>query len=309
MPALKVCAFYKFARWPHFASLRQPLQDLCDAHGVKGILLVAAEGINGTLAGEPGAMDAVMAGIRQIGAIPELEHKTSFCEAMPFLRLKVRLKQEIVTLGAPDADPLAQVGTYVDPAGWNRLISDPAVLLVDARNEYEVAIGSFAGALDPKTSSFSEFPGFVQASLDPARHRKVAMFCTGGIRCEKASSYLLSQGFEEVFHLKGGILNYLEEVPPEQSLWQGACFVFDERVAVGHGLAVAGMKLCHGCRMPLNEAEMAGPGYEAGVSCPHCAGLLTPAQKASARERQKQVQLAKARGKRHLGPKGVHGGR
>ena len=304
MPAIQVCAFYKFARWPHFKQLRQPLQAVCDAHGVKGILLVAAEGINGTLAGLPEAMDAVMAGIRQIGAIADLEHMTSYCEAMPFLRMKVRLKQEIVTLGAPEADPLAQVGTYVDAADWNRLISDPDVVLVDTRNEYEVGIGTFAGALDPKTTSFTEFPGFVQAHLDPAQHKKVAMFCTGGIRCEKASSYMLAQGFEQVFHLKGGILKYLEEVAAEHSLWQGACFVFDERVAVGHGLAVADMKLCHGCRVPLTGADMQSPGYEPGVSCPHCASLLTPAQKASARERQKQVQLARARGERHLGPKG-----
>ena len=302
MPEIKVCAFYHFARWPHFRDLQVPLHALCKAHGVKGILLLANEGMNATLAGAPGAMDTVMAGIREIGAIPDLAHKTSFCEAMPFLRLKVRLKAEIVTLGAGDVDPLAHAGTYVDPADWNALMADPDVTLIDTRNAYETMIGTFERALDPKTRSFSQFPGFVRENLDPARHRKIAMFCTGGIRCEKASSYLLSQGFPQVYHLKGGILQYLEDVPQAESRWNGACFVFDDRVAVGHGLEVADVKLCHGCRMPLKAAEMASEWYEKGVSCPHCHDLLTPAQKASARERQKQVELSRARGQRHLGP-------
>ena len=280
------------------------MQKLCDVHGVKGMLLLAGEGINGTLAGEAAAMALVMAGIRDIANIPDLTHKTAYCEAMPFLRMKVRLKAEIVTMGVANVDATARVGTYVEPADWNALIADPDVLVIDARNAFETAIGTFQRAIDPKTQSFSQFPAFVRDNLDPARHRRVAMFCTGGIRCEKASSYMLTQGFDEVFHLKGGILQYLEDVPPEQSLWDGACFVFDERVAVGHRLAVADVSLCHGCRLPLTAQEVASSLYEKGVCCPHCAKLLTPAQKASGRERQKQIDLARAKGENHLGPRG-----
>ena len=303
MSQFAVCAFYKFARLPDPAALQASLQTLCETFGAKGILLLAAEGINGTLAASPEAMQNIMSGIRQICGLPELEHKTAFAGTMPFLRLKVRLKAEIVTLGETDVDPSAKVGTYVEPCDWNRLISDPDVVVIDTRNDYEVGIGSFAGALDPKTTSFSQFPQFVRQNLDPARDKKVAMFCTGGIRCEKASSFMLGEGFAEVFHLRGGILKYLETVPPEQSLWQGACFVFDDRVAIGHGLEVVDITLCHGCRAPLSEADRASPAYERGVACPHCADILTVAQKASARERQKQVDLARTRGERHLGPK------
>ena len=299
----EVCAFYQFARWPDHTALQAPLQALCTAHGAKGILLLAAEGINGTLAGTQVAMAKVMAGIKEICGLPGLEHKTALAEVMPFLRLKIRLKAEIVTMGEPLADPSARVGAYVDPADWNRLIADPDVLVIDTRNEYEVGIGSFAGAVDPKTQSFSQFPAFVRETLDPLRHKKVAMFCTGGIRCEKASSFMLGEGFAEVFHLKGGILNYLEQVPPAESMWQGACFVFDDRVAVGHGLQAADLTLCHGCRAPLSDADRSSARYERGVACPHCADVLTHAQKASARERQRQVDLAKSRGERHLGPR------
>ena len=303
MPPIEVAAFYKFADLPQFASLRAPLQALCDGHAAKGILLIAAEGINGTIAATPEAMARVLAGIRAIAGLEGIEHKTSHVHAMPFLRMKVRIKREIVTLGVA-ADPLAKAGTYVEPQDWNALIADPEVLLLDTRNSYEVKIGTFRNAIDPQTTSFSQFPDYARENLDPARHRKIAMFCTGGIRCEKASAYLLAQGFDEIFHLKGGILKYLEMVPQAESRWDGACFVFDQRVAVTHGLEIAGIDLCRGCRAPLQPQDHAAPDYEEGVSCRHCAGLTTPAHKASARERQRQVRLAEARGTAHLGPAG-----
>jgi UPF0176 protein len=240
--------------------------------------------------------------LREITGLPAIEHKTSHADDMPFLRMKVRLKEEIVTIGDKSVDPLEQVGTYVEPKDWNALISDPEVLVIDTRNDFEVRIGSFKGAVDPQTKSFGDFPSYVRDNLDPARHRKVAMFCTGGIRCEKATSLMLREGFEEVYHLKGGVLRYLEEIPPAQSLWEGACFVFDKRVAVGHGLSVEDYQLCHGCLSPLSVSDRQSPDYEEGVSCPYCASTLTQAQKASSRERHKQETLAKKRGRTHLGP-------
>ena len=298
---LFIAALYKFTPIADPAALRDPLQQLCDSHGVKGILLIAREGFNGTLAGEAAALHATLDGIAALTGA-RFDWKTSHAETMPFLRMKVRVKAEIVTMGEPGIDPLGSVGTYVEPRDWNALIADPEVLLIDTRNAYETRIGSFEGAIDPGTDSFRDFPAYVREHLDPARHRKIAMFCTGGIRCEKASSLLRSQGFDEVFHLKGGILKYLETVPAEDSLWRGACFVFDERVAVGHALTVEDFSLCHGCREPLSTEERASPLYEEGVACPHCAQRQTPDQKASARERQKQIMLSKARGERHLGP-------
>ena len=300
---IEIAAFYKFTPLPDFSALRTPLLTLCESQGVKGMLLLAHEGINGTLAGTPQAMASVLAGLRGIPGLETLEHKTSFAQAMPFLRMKVRLKAEIVTLGEP-VDPLGKVGTYVDPQDWNALIADPDVLLIDARNGFEISVGSFNGALDPQTRSFGEFPAFVRENLDSAVHKKVAMFCTGGIRCEKASSFMLGLGFPEVYHLKGGILNYLEKIPAEASQWSGNCFVFDDRVALGHGLEIADTSLCHGCRRPLDAADRQSADYEEGVTCPHCVGVLTPAQKASARERQHQIGLARGRGERHLGPRG-----
>ncbi len=305
MPNIAIAAFYQFARLPRFKKLRQPLQDVCDAHGVRGILLLADEGVNGTLAGTPEAMQATMAAIRSITGLATLEQKNSFADTMPFLRMKVRLKSEIVTIGDKSVDPLQKVGTYVAPQDWNELISDPDVVVIDARNSFEFGVGTFHNAIDPRTKSFGEFPAFVRSQLDPARHKKIAMFCTGGIRCEKASSFMLDEGFEQVYHLKGGILKYLEEIPPEQSLWSGACFVFDGRVAVGHGLGVENFDLCFGCRAPLTTEDRQSEDYEQGVSCPHCSPLLTPAQRASARERQHQIKLAKDRGESHLGPRKV----
>jgi UPF0176 protein len=240
----KVAALYQFVPLPDFRELRDPLHTLCLDLGIKGTLLLAHEGINGTVAGTQAGIDALMAELREgplfRGRLHNLELKFSAASEMPFKRMKVRLKKEIVTLGDPQTDPLRRVGTYVSPAEWNRLLDEPGIVLLDTRNDFEVEMGTFQGAVDPRIKRFSEFKDFVKTELDPQRHRKVAMFCTGGIRCEKASSYMLAQGFEEVFHLKGGILKYLEEVPEAESRWNGGCFVFDERVALGHGLVEQG---------------------------------------------------------------------
>ncbi len=301
-PAIQIAALYKFVRLADWEGLRVPLQQLCDRHGVRGILLLAQEGINGTIAGAPDGLAEVLKGLKAIEGLQDLDWKTSHSDHMPFLRMKVRLKAEIVTIGDPSVDPTERVGTYVEPEDWNALLLDPDVVLIDTRNAYETRIGTFRGAIDPETDSFRDFPDYVRENLDPARVKKVAMFCTGGIRCEKASALMLSEGFEEVYHLKGGILKYLERIKPLESLWEGACFVFDERVAVGHGLEVQDFTLCYGCREPLSAEDRDHPGFEPGVSCRHCAPLLAPAQKTSARERQKQINLARARGEKHLGP-------
>jgi UPF0176 protein len=297
-----VAAFYQFAKLGNYAALRQPLLDLLTAHHIRGSILLAAEGINGTIAGEPAGLAAALAGIRALTGLNDLEHKTSHAAAMPFKRMKVRLKQEIVTIGNVVADPTEKVGTYVDAKDWNALISDPDVILIDTRNAYEVGIGTFTGAIDPHTESFSAFPGFVREKLAANREAKIAMFCTGGIRCEKASSFMINEGFENVYHLKGGILKYLETVPAAESRWEGACFVFDERVAVEHDLKVADFSICHGCLKPVSAADRQSTDYEVGVCCPACAGGLSEVQKASNRERQKQVDLAETRGRKHLGP-------
>ena len=290
-----VAALYKFVTLKDFASLRQPLLAAMKAHGVKGTLLLAEEGINGTISGSRSAIDGFLAVLRSDARLADIDHKESYCDKDPFYRSKVKLKKEIVTIGVVGVDPNKQAGTYVSPVDWNTLIADPDVLLIDTRNDYEGGLGTFEGAADPGTSSFGEFPKFVRENLDPAQHRKVAMFCTGSIRCEKASSYMQSQGFREVYHLKGGILKYLEEVPKEQSKWQGDCFVFDHRVAVGQGLVPSEIELCHGCRMPLDPADRFSEFYEEGVSCPKCFATLSERSKASARERQKQIDLAKKR--------------
>ncbi len=302
MPTFEIAAFYHFARLPDFAALQKPVAAMCCSLGIKGIILLAPEGINGTVAGSPEAMAAFHPRLREITGLPGIEHKTSHAGEMPFLRMKVRLKEEIVTIGDKSVDPLEQVGTYVEPKDWNALISNPDVLVIDTRNDFEVRIGSFKGAIDPRTRSFGEFPAFVRDKLDPNSHRKVAMFCTGGIRCEKATSLMLREGFEEVYHLKGGVLRYLEEIPPADSLWEGACFVFDKRVAVGHGLSVEDYALCHGCLSPLSVDDRQSRDYEDGVSCPYCASTLTARQKASSRERHRQEMLAKQHGRTHLGP-------
>ena len=296
-----VAALYHFARFPRFESVREPLFTLCQENGVKGTLLLAAEGINGTIAGTDAGIANVLGFLRAQPEFAGLEHKESRASKMPFVRMKVKLKQEIVTMGVPDIDPNQIVGTYVDPKDWNALISDPDTILIDTRNDYETAIGIFKGAVDPQTKTFREFPGWVKDNPGLHNKPKIAMYCTGGIRCEKATAFMKDQGFDEVYHLKGGILKYLEEVPQEESLWEGACFVFDERVSVGHGLVRGHHQLCRSCRTPLGEAELQSPHYVRGVSCPYCHGTRTPEQERALAERQRQMDLADQRGEAHLG--------
>lgn len=296
-----VAALYSFTHLEDYPALREPLLDECLGRGIRGTLLLAEEGINGTIAGDRAGIDAVLAWLRRDPRLKDLDHKESEDESMPFYRMKVKLKREIVTLGVPGIDPNARVGTYVAPSDWNAVVNDPDVVLVDTRNHYEYGIGTFRGALDPGTTSFREFPEWVQANLDPARNRKVAMFCTGGIRCEKASSYLLEQGFETVYHLRGGVLKYLEEVPEAESTWEGECFVFDNRVSVNHRLEKGEYDQCHGCRRPITQRDKLSERYQKGVCCPGCYDRLTEDQKARFAERQKQVELARSRGEEHLG--------
>lgn len=298
---LTVAALYHFTRFDDPAALREPLLTLCAETGVKGSLLLAAEGINGTIAGPREGIDAVLARIRALPGCAALEWKESYAESMPFGRMKVRLKREIVTMGLPDVDPLAGTGRYVAASDWNALVLSPDVAVIDTRNDYEVTIGSFAGAENPGTRSFSEFPGWWQANRDRFHGKRIAMFCTGGIRCEKSTNYLIGQGVEEVYHLRGGILKYLEEVPTDASLWQGDCFVFDDRVSVGHGLKPGSLGSCGACRRPVRPEDRAAPAFEEGVCCPACADEYGPEDRARFRERQRQMALAKARGQRHLG--------
>ena len=300
-----VAALYRFARFPDPAALRAPLLTMCKEHAIKGTLLLAREGINGTVAGSAEAIAVLIDYLRTLPHCAELDAKFSCADEMPFHRMKVRLKAEIVTMGQPDIDPLESVGHYVDPSDWNVLISDPDVVLIDTRNDYEVAIGTFQGATDPKTVSFRDFPAWFreqrEALLGQGRQPKVAMFCTGGIRCEKSTAFLKSEGVDEVFHLKGGILKYLEQVPAEQSLWQGECFVFDERVSVGHGLVPGAYELCRACRRPVDAADRASPLFEEGASCPACYHERSEAQREGYRERHRQELLARRRGTAHLG--------
>ena len=298
---LTVAALYHFARLPDPAALRAPLLAQCKEHGIGGTLLLAPEGINGTIAGTRAGIDATLAHIRAIPGLADLEHKESTAVTMPFNRMKVRLKKEIVTMGQPDVDPRARVGHYVTPAEWNALITAPDVAVIDTRNDYEVAIGTFDGAIDPQTKSFGEFPAWWEANKHRFHNKRIAMFCTGGIRCEKSTNYLLGQGVDEVYHLKGGILKYLEEIPATDSTWQGECFVFDARVSVGHGLEQGPHDLCHACRRPIRAEDRAHPAFEQGVACHHCAEETTEADKTRFRERQRQIALAAARGDRHLG--------
>lgn len=306
MPYL-TAALYKFVDLPDFADLRQPLLACCEAHGVKGTLLLAPEGINGTIAGPEAGVRAVLAHLRADPRLAKLPHKESWSDKPPFLRMKVKLKKEIVTLRVPGLNPNQTVGRYVKPQDWNALLADPDVVLIDTRNDYEVAIGTFAGAINPDIKTFTELPAWLDAQPNlqttATRKPKVAMFCTGGIRCEKSTALMKMRGFDEVYHLEGGILKYLEEVPPEQSAWQGECFVFDERVSVGHGLKPGPYELCRSCRWPLGEADKASPHYVKGVSCAHCHDQRTAEEKASLAERQRQVELAQARGGQHVGAK------
>lgn len=298
-----VAAFYRFHHLDDPPAVRERLLPALRNLGVKGSVLLAREGVNGTVAGAPEAVEQALAEIISQCGLPALGRNYAECRRPPFLRLKVRLKKEIVTIGDVPADPNEMVGEHVDPGVWNALISDPDVIVVDARNAYEYRIGTFKGAIDPGTDSFSQFPAWVRENLGGMKGRKIATFCTGGIRCEKATSFMRLEGFEKVYHLKGGILRYLEDVPAKKSLWNGGCFVFDERVAVGHGLKPLDFSICHGCLMPVSAAERCSPFHEEGVCCSACAAILTDAQKSSNRERQKQYELAAARGLRHLGPR------
>ncbi len=296
-----VAALYHFTRFEDPASLRDPLLALCNAHKIGGTLLLAREGINGTIAGTRAGLDAVLAHIRALPGCADLDHKESTSDVPPFNRMKVRLKKEIVTMGQPDVDPMAGTGHYVAPADWNALIQSPDVAVIDTRNDYEVAIGTFDGAIDPQTKSFGEFPAWWEENKDRFHNKKIAMFCTGGIRCEKSTNYLIGQGVEDVYHLKGGILKYLEEVPQDDSTWDGECFVFDARVSVGHGLKEGPHLLCYACRRPIRPEDRDRDVYEEGVSCHQCVDETSEDDKTRFRERQKQVALAKARGEKHMG--------
>ncbi len=309
MPEFLTAALYKFVELPDFAELQAPLLAVCEAQDVRGTLLLAGEGINGTIAGPDQGVHAVLAFLRRDPRLADLTHKASYSEKLPFYRMKVRLKREIVTMGVPGINPSRMAGRYVKPQDWNALLADPDVVVVDTRNSYEVAIGTFKEAVNPQTQRFSDLPGWVRQQSGPdgqlsgkdGKKPKVAMFCTGGIRCEKSTAYLRTQGFDEVYHLEGGILKYLETVPQADSLWQGECFVFDERVSVTHGLQVGHYGLCRACRDPISEADKASPLYVPGVSCPACRNKKTEAQKQGFIERQRQVEYANRRRQPHIG--------
>ncbi len=304
---IRIAALYQFARFDDPASIKPDLSACMEKSGVRGTLLLAREGINGTIAGSDESIDAVLAHVRALPGCSNIEVKESRSDTMPFHRTKVRLKKEIVTMGQPDLDPLSGVGTYVDPQDWNALIADPDVIVIDTRNNYEVQIGTFEGAIDPETKSFGEFPDWFRAKRaeieDTGRSPKIAMFCTGGIRCEKSTAFARSEGVKEVYHLKGGILNYLEHVPEQESLWRGECFVFDERVSVGHGLKLGNHSLCRACRRPLSGEDMAHEHFVEGVSCHRCHDERSEEQRARYSERHRQAALADARGQDHIGRK------
>lgn len=299
--ATQVVALYRFVRLDDYESMREPLLNFCLDRHIRGTLLLAHEGINGTVAGRDSAIDELLNYLRADDRLADLDCKFSSHEERPFLRMKVKLKREIVTMGQENIDPNVCVGRYASPQEWNALIDDPDVLVIDTRNEYEVEIGTFAGAVNPHTNSFREFPDWVEQNLDPKKHKKVAMFCTGGIRCEKSTSLLVSWGFEDVWHLKGGILNYLEQTPEEDTRWEGECFVFDSRVAVNHQLEKGSYDQCFACRFPIDDDQKQSPHYLPGVSCPRCVNAHTEQQKGRFAERQRQIGLAKRRGESHIG--------
>lgn len=301
--SIKVAALYRLVRIEDTTALRSQILDICISNNILGAITIASEGINGTIAGEPLCIDATVDLVQALHAVGNVELKFSYADKNPFVRFRVLLRPEIVTMGCPDIVPGA--GTYVDATEWNDVISDPSVIVLDTRNDYEVSLGTFRGAINPKTISFKDFPGYVQSNLDPSRDKKIAMYCTGGIRCEKASSYMLSLGYEKIYHLRGGILKYLEDVPEDKSLWDGQCYVFDQRVSVGHGLVQGTYSLCRSCRHPLNAelGELQGERFEEGVYCTYCVDGTTEERKRSCRERQLQIDLAKKRGTAHLGTK------
>jgi len=296
-----ICALYKFTRLDDFEEIQLPLRSFLDSLSVKGTLLLAREGINGTISGTKVSLEKVLVYLQSDPRFLDLEFKFSYSKKIPFKRLKVKLKKEIVTMGLTEIDPTHSAGTYVKPKDWNELINDPDVVLIDTRNNYEYEIGSFKGAINPNTETFREFPSFTKNTLEQYRDKKIAMFCTGGIRCEKSTAYLKSEGFKNVFHLQGGILKYLEEVNEDESLWEGECFVFDDRVAVKHNLEQGQYDQCHACRFPITEEDTMHPHYEKGASCPRCFGTKNSSQMSRYREREKQVKLAKLRGEEHIG--------
>lgn len=300
-----VIALYQFAELGNYRDMRQPLLDVMLHRRIRGTILLAREGINGTVAGDPEAIESLLAWLRQDSRLQALNCKYSEHDSAPFYRTRVKLKKEIVTMGIEDIDPNRVVGTYVKPQDWNALVADPDVMLIDTRNDYETAIGTFKNALDPRIKSFRDLPAYIHDNLSPAKHRKIAMFCTGGIRCEKSTAYLKGLGFDEVYHLEGGILNYLESVPPEESLWQGECFVFDNRVSVNHALQRGNYDLCHACRLPITDADKTSDHYIQGVSCPQCFETLSADQQRRFGERQKQLRLAGERGEPHIGADAV----
>ncbi|MBN3563208.1 oxygen-dependent tRNA uridine(34) hydroxylase TrhO [Aliamphritea spongicola] len=305
MSQIVVCALYKFVTLEDYQEIREPLRQLLESNGIRGTLLLAKEGINGTVAGTREGIDALLAWLKNDPRLADTVYKESFDDSNPFYRTKVKLKKEIVTMGVEGIDPKQVVGTYVKPKDWNALISDPDVILVDTRNDYEVQVGTFEGAINPETDTFREFPQYVKDNLDPEKNKKVAMFCTGGIRCEKSTAYLKEQGFDEVYHLEGGILKYLEEVPEEETMWQGECFVFDNRITVNHQLEKGIYDQCHACRLPITEEDKQSDKYMQGVSCHQCYDKQDPAQRQRFIERQKQMQLAETRGEAHLGADAV----
>ena len=298
---LTICALYKFTRLDDFEEIQDPLKLFLDSLNIRGTLLLAREGVNGTIAGDNDSIMKSLDYLQKDKRLVGLEYKFSYSEKPPFKRLKVKLKKEIVTLGVSNIDPTFSSGTYVKPADWNELINDPDVVLIDTRNNYEFEIGSFKGSINPNTETFRQFPAYTKNNLEKYRDKKIAMFCTGGIRCEKSTAYLKSKGFENVFHLQGGILKYLEEVKEDDSLWEGECFVFDDRVAVKHNLELGKYDQCHACRFPITEEDKEHPHYEKGTSCPRCYGTKNLSQVNRYREREKQVQLAKSRGESHIG--------
>lgn len=300
-PHIVVAAMYKFVQLPDFKEMRPRILEYCVKHNLKGTLLLAQEGINGTVSGKQEDIDSLIDFLRTDPRLVDLEAKFSLVREKPFLRMKVKLKREIVTMGVPETDPTKICGQRIDTKDWNNLISDPKILLIDTRNEYEYGIGTFKGAISPETQTFREFPAYVKQNLDPSKHKKIAMFCTGGIRCEKATNYLLKQGFENVFHLNGGILKYLEEVPKDDSLWEGECFVFDGRVSVDQNLEEGEYEQCFACRRPVSVDDMQSEHYLEGISCPHCINDVSKKDRERFIERQRQIDLAKQRNQQHLG--------
>ncbi|MDJ0612425.1 MAG: rhodanese-related sulfurtransferase [Rhizobiaceae bacterium] len=295
-----VAAFYKFVSLPDFEQKKSLIETVAIENSVMGTILLASEGINGTVSGPEDGLRALLTFIREDPRLSDLEHKESWADENPFYRMKVRLKKEIVTLGVEGVSPTKTVGDYIPAEKWNDFISDPNVTVIDTRNDYEVAIGTFKNAVNPETNSFREFPDWLDAQSDLAKDAKIAMFCTGGIRCEKSTSLLKERGFENVYHLDGGILKYLENVPEQESLWEGECFVFDQRVSVGHGLKQGPYDLCHACRYPITDEDKMSETYAPGISCPHCHDTMSDAQRARFSERQHQIELAKARGETHI---------